>query len=267
MRDVRTFSRGSRRFATVVPARISSYQLVSARISSYQLVDTVYPYGWRVRTFGWYRTSTLIRIRKFLIPDSSTPRSGRVGLDRPRRSRGGHRDKGGRDSLEGHDRRDTEDGCAWYTKTHTHEMIDRDRNLRLRTVCPISYTPMYFLRARVEPGEVVGRSRSSVGPASSSSSSRTRRRGRHFRARVSRHGVHSGTRRRARSRRRRRGFFNSSSPALVARARRVARAREERHRQSRRARGPSVTDVHRRRGRVTEWRARARGWCGGTLTR
>lgn len=113
-------------------------------------------------------------------PANDLPRSGRVGLDRPRRSRGGHRDEGGRDSSEGHDRRDTEDGCARYTKKHTHEMIDGDRNLRLRTVCPISYTPMYFLRARVEPGEVVGRSRSSVGPASSSSSSsRTRRRGRH----------------------------------------------------------------------------------------
>ena len=61
---MRRFSRGSRRFATVVPARISSYQLVSARISSYQLVTTVYPYDWHVRTFGWYRTSTLIRYQE-----------------------------------------------------------------------------------------------------------------------------------------------------------------------------------------------------------
>ena len=60
---MRRFSRDSRRCVTSVPARISSYQLV----------DTVYPYDWRVRTFGWYRTSTLIRIRKLPIPDSSTP--------------------------------------------------------------------------------------------------------------------------------------------------------------------------------------------------
>ena len=37
-------------------ARTSSYQLVPARTSSYQLVNTVYPYDWRVRTFG-YRPS------------------------------------------------------------------------------------------------------------------------------------------------------------------------------------------------------------------
>ncbi len=44
---MRRFSRDSRRCVTSVPARTSWYQLV----------NTVYPYDWRVRTFGWYRPS------------------------------------------------------------------------------------------------------------------------------------------------------------------------------------------------------------------
>ena len=46
-------------------ARFSSIR--HPRTSSYQLFNTVCPYDWRVRTFGWYRTSTLVRTRKFLV--------------------------------------------------------------------------------------------------------------------------------------------------------------------------------------------------------
>ena len=55
--------------------RTSSYQLVPARTSLNQLVNTVYPYNCRVRTFGWYRTGTLVRTRKVLVRDFKHPYS------------------------------------------------------------------------------------------------------------------------------------------------------------------------------------------------
>lgn len=48
------------------------------------------------------------------------------------------------------------DGCAFYTK-HTHEMIHRERNLRLRIVCPMSYNSTCVSSARVAPRRGRGR--------------------------------------------------------------------------------------------------------------